>query len=621
MIREISALIFLLSLLFGNYANAYEYELHPGLTITSTDGTNLSAHLYVPIGSPGETFPVVIFANSWALGESEYDLQAELFAESGYIALAYTARGWYNSTGLITAAGPKDMQDISAIVDYVTALPEADINNIGMTGVSYGGGLALLAAAHEPRLKTVVSFSGWTNLVDSLYGGEAGAENGQGQETLRTTWSEILIFSGQLIGNMDPEIEEIQEHIKFNTDIAAAVDWALIRSAETYIDTYNARKIPVYMIQNMQDQLFQVTQMERFFSKLTYDAKRLDINRGIHITGEIGGFLNVGGTLHDFLGDGPIRNALVGIVDTLGINLRNIETNGPWKKAHHWFDHHLKGITIDPNTGTEIMAEEKVQVKNKIAGISKFKDWVAPKDSINVTNETYYFDRSRHNIFSPYKNNLTSYSVDSSNYTFYTGRDTDASTEANDVTGILSFIDIIANILLDGIQLSSTIGGLVEAHVDTQHRTANIDGFTKYFQGFYCPFGCFREAGVRYDTSTFTEEKSIIGSPLVRISVAPHDDILHMMAYMYEIPPSGPAKLITHGPVTRRDLTPTQTIDVDFNLVFTHYTTEPGSKIAVVFDSEDPLYQNAGNYNRGIKVLHGGNSDSHIMIPFANNAF
>ena len=624
MVRIVPVLTLLLSLVISSVANAsYTFQRYNDLGIHSADGTFISAHMYVPDGNIGETFPVIIFANSWALGESEYDLQAELFASKGYVTLAYSARGWYQSGGMINATGPKDMQDITALVDFLVAQPEVDAANIGITGVSLGGGMSLMAAAHEPRIKTVVSFSGWTNILDSMYGGWANdVENGQGHATLRATWAALLIFAGDLIGNLDPEIAEMRDRLEGNYELDLVAQWAADRSVETYVDEYNARQIPVYMINNYQDQLFQSNQMERFFRKLNYDNKRMDVNKGIHITAEIGGFINVGGTLADFmtiLGDGPIRNALVGIFGALDIELGDIESNGPWKKAHRWFDHHLKGIAVDPETGHEIMAEEKIQLKDKVAS-GRYKDWVAPKDSANVSKDTFYFDRSRANIFSPIRNNLKTHTVGNSDFNIYTGKDTSATTGINLPGNLDTFVDVLVSFILDDITLSSTLGGLMEAHLGDVHRTADLGDFTEYFLNIHCPLGCYREAGAKYETGEFSQAKEFTGAAEMNLWIEPQDSNVHMMVYVYEIQSGWGAKnkLITHAPVTRRGVVPGQPLQMTFDLVFTKYTTNPGSKIAVVFDTQDPLYQDVNGYNKRIKILHGDGYDSSITMPFAN---
>ncbi|HVL02267.1 MAG TPA: CocE/NonD family hydrolase C-terminal non-catalytic domain-containing protein, partial [Dongiaceae bacterium] len=426
-----------------------------------------------------------------------------------------------------------------------------------------------------------------------------------------------LIFAGDLIGNLTPEVQQNWDRLMGNYEMAQVRDWAAQRSVETFVGEYNNRQIPVYMMNNLQDDLFQSNQMERFFSKLNYDDKRFDMYRGIHVTGELGGFLNVGGTLADFLGAGEIRGALAGIAQALGINFGHINNNVPWNNAHMWFDHYLKGIAIDPATGRMITAEEKVQLADKVADAT-FTDWVAPKDSVHVSKQKFYFDRSKENILAPLKNNLKTSTVSSSNYSIYTGQDTQATTAINLPANLDFFIDTISSFILDDITLSSVIGGLMEAHLPGVHRTADLDNFTKYYLNINCPIGCYREAGARYDTATFSGAKDIVGAINMSVWVKSQSPNLHLMAYVYEIDPWGGDKLITHGPVTRYNVPTNTAVELKFDMVFTSYTTEPGSKIAVVFDTEDPQYKKSGTYNQEVKFLHGGSTSSSIVIPFAN---
>lgn len=46
----------------------------------------------------------------------------------------------------------------------------ADPDRIGSSGISYGGGISLLAAAFDSRIKSVVSMSCWIDLEQSLLG-------------------------------------------------------------------------------------------------------------------------------------------------------------------------------------------------------------------------------------------------------------------------------------------------------------------------------------------------------------------------------------------------------------------------------------------------------------------
>ena len=158
-------------------------DLRPGgrpvrwehLTVVSGDGTRLRATVAIPQQRVGEraSFPVVVMPNSWALCVLEYTLEQQEWAAAGYVVLHYQARGWLNSEGLVEVAGPADVADAKAVLDEVgkrAAEWRADAEAIGMVGVSYGGGLALLGAAHDARVKCAASLSGWGNLTRALAG-------------------------------------------------------------------------------------------------------------------------------------------------------------------------------------------------------------------------------------------------------------------------------------------------------------------------------------------------------------------------------------------------------------------------------------------------------------------
>ena len=56
------------------------------------------------------------------------------------------------------------------VIDWILANTSADPARIGSAGVSYGAGISLIASAFDPRIRAVAAMSGWTDLVDSLYG-------------------------------------------------------------------------------------------------------------------------------------------------------------------------------------------------------------------------------------------------------------------------------------------------------------------------------------------------------------------------------------------------------------------------------------------------------------------
>lgn len=277
------------------------YEFQSDISITADDGVQLSANMFVPkTDMPPAGYPTIVFVNSWALEEHEYLSQARYFAENGYIVLTYSTRGWGCSGGMANVFGPKDKQDISRVIDYLEDYTQADMANVGFGGISYGGGMSLMAASFDDRVKTVVAMSTPTSIVESLYG----------NETLRFVWSQILLLSGEFLGTMDPEIRQNYESLRDQTDIPGTTAWGLERSPETFIANLNQRNVPVYIANSFGDNLFQPNQVLRYFETLT-GPKKLDLNQGTHASAEAFGLFGL--------------------------------DNYTWKNARRWFDYWLKG--------------------------------------------------------------------------------------------------------------------------------------------------------------------------------------------------------------------------------------------------------------------------------------
>ncbi|MBC7530465.1 MAG: alpha/beta hydrolase [Oligoflexus sp.] len=277
--------------------------------IRTHDALLLDARAYEPKVSafPGRR-PAIIFTNSWTLGEYEYETQARRFASRGYIVLSYSSRGFGGSEGAVTVGGPNDVQDFSTIVDWLEDNTRVDVANIGMAGVSLGGGMALLALGSEPRIKTAASLSGWGNLEQSIYR----------NNTIQRTWLDILIGSGKLTGHLDPDIFEQLDHMEKRTDVVATRAWAAARSPESYLDQINARKAPVFMENSYLDALFPPLQIRNFYERLEGE-KRMLTDEGLHASAAIPGILGLPSNL--------------------------------WNEVHDWMDHYLIDESIPIKTG------------------------------------------------------------------------------------------------------------------------------------------------------------------------------------------------------------------------------------------------------------------------------
>ncbi len=281
----------------------------------SFDGAELAAKIFQP--KPGlfsGPRPTVIFANSWGLSESEYDGPARRLAKLGYIALSYATRGFSTSDDEVNVGGSSDIRDVSALVDWLEDNTEADIQNLAMGGLSYGAGIALLAAAQEPRLKTVFAISGWGNLEQALYG----------QDTMRSTWTKLLVGSGQLVGRIGQEVRENLMRLRRNVDVDKVRAWAAERSPITYIDQINARQVPIFLANSYQDNLFPPNQMRSFYEKLS-GPKVFYLDRGIHASSAFPGNFGLPNDIWDetirWL-DYWLRDINTGVANKAPINFR-----------------------------------------------------------------------------------------------------------------------------------------------------------------------------------------------------------------------------------------------------------------------------------------------------------
>ncbi|WP_309050849.1 CocE/NonD family hydrolase [Streptomyces sp.] len=315
--------------------------------IAGDGGTVLKANVVTPAGTGGGArHPVIVLPTSWAMPQIEYLAQARKLADSGYIVVSYNSRGFWQSGGEIETAGPRDVADASRVIDWALAHTPADPAKVGMAGVSYGAGISLLAAAHDPRVKAVAALSGWADLIDSIYSGR----------TQHLQAAALLGGAGHLTGRPGPELQEVLGDF-LSSNLAKEEDmiaWGRKRSAVTHLDRLNANRTAVMLGNAWGDTIFPPNQYATFFEKLT-GPKRLEFRPGDHATAEATGLLGL--------------------------------PNDTWTSAHRWFDHHLKGAA------NGVDREQPVQLASRSAGgYEGYPDW----KSVNAHRERIALDDTEH---------------------------------------------------------------------------------------------------------------------------------------------------------------------------------------------------------------------------------
>ena len=173
--------------------------LLPGAATSASDSTpvQLDADLYLPVRTPA---PAVILAHGFGGSKESVTDQAHSLAEAGFVVLAYTARGFGQSTGQISMNAPQfEVADASAVIDYLanqaTVQMEAvDDPVIGVSGGSYGGALALLLAGYDARVDAVAADITWNDLESSLFGQSMLKTDAVG--VYKQVWTSVFFSAG-----------------------------------------------------------------------------------------------------------------------------------------------------------------------------------------------------------------------------------------------------------------------------------------------------------------------------------------------------------------------------------------------------------------------------------------
>jgi len=286
------------------------YPTHAGLhEITSWDGTVLTADSETPVGGgTGKKYPLVVFMNSWGVPQIEYLAKTIEWAKWGYICVEYQTRGWYLSGGEIGTAGPEDIQDVSAVIDWAIKKFPVDDTMIAVGGVSYGGGISMLAAAHDSRIKAALVLSGWSDLFRAL----------NWQNTPALQWGNVLEVVGKLVGNEPPILGQLLQQVLTHSNVSAVHDWTKVRSGASYLDQINQNQPAIYMSHQHGDNLFHSSIEMDIFEKLDC-PKHMDVNQGTHASAELLGFI--------------------------GLDMGRTAANHIWGQARDWLDHYLKGLS------------------------------------------------------------------------------------------------------------------------------------------------------------------------------------------------------------------------------------------------------------------------------------
>ncbi len=132
---------------------------HKKVTFTNRYGITLAADMYSPKDAIAPLPAIAVCGPFGAVKEQCSGLYAQEMAENGFITLAFDPSFTGESGGEPRYMTSPDIntEDFSAAVDFLVTDPSVNPETVGIIGICGWGGLAINAAAADPRIKATVA--------------------------------------------------------------------------------------------------------------------------------------------------------------------------------------------------------------------------------------------------------------------------------------------------------------------------------------------------------------------------------------------------------------------------------------------------------------------------------
>jgi hypothetical protein len=132
---------------------------HKKVTFKNRYGIELAADMYTPKDATGKLAAIAVSGPFGAVKEQVSGLYAQTMAERGFLTIAFDPSYTGESAGepRRTASPDINTEDFLAAVDFLSIQDNVDPEKIGIIGICGFGGMAVNAAALDPRIKATVA--------------------------------------------------------------------------------------------------------------------------------------------------------------------------------------------------------------------------------------------------------------------------------------------------------------------------------------------------------------------------------------------------------------------------------------------------------------------------------
>jgi ABC-2 type transport system ATP-binding protein len=241
--------------------------------VTSFDGVQLHVSFHPAEGlKAGHRAPTILQTHGWggqrdqnpnsASSNGTGNVGTGPLRKAGFNVLTWDSRGFGESGGTVEVDS-KDFEgrDVQVLLDWLAKQPEARLDRrgdprVGMHGVSYAGGIELVAAAIDKRIDAIAPTIAWNSLLTSLYK----------EETIKGGWASLLYAAGQT-GRLDSHIGSAFAS-GTTTGKLSAEDRAWFESRGPGDALVKRIRVPTMLLQGTADTLFTTTEAIRNYGIL-----------------------------------------------------------------------------------------------------------------------------------------------------------------------------------------------------------------------------------------------------------------------------------------------------------------------------------------------------------------
>jgi len=187
-----------------------------------SDGVKLQGEMFIGAGDGATQKPAVVIAHGFGGIKAFFvgDI-AQTLSEAGFVVLTFDYRGFGESDGPRNRLRPMEqVDDLLRAVEFLKLRPEVDPSRVATYGVSFGGGIAVAAAAKDPSIKSVVCAVGIADCATWLRSLRRHWEWLEFEEVLaqdrvaRLTTGKSRIVEPEVIMVRDPESEHHEKYLR-----------------------------------------------------------------------------------------------------------------------------------------------------------------------------------------------------------------------------------------------------------------------------------------------------------------------------------------------------------------------------------------------------------------------